>query len=239
MAGYDHQGHRVRLKNRFLKEGGFENFEEHNILELLLFYTIPRKDTNEIAHRILDRFGSLASVIDAPYEELIKCEGVSKNTACLLKAVLPLARAYNKSKYDNECILTDHSMVSEYLLGKYIGLDEEMLSVISLDNRFALLSFDIIARGTLDSVIIDMRKVVKMLINNKAASAIIAHNHPSGFALPSTDDLMQTRNLVIACGSIGIKVIDHILIAENECISLSCSPSYKSLFSGYNINIQG
>ncbi len=239
MADYDHQGHRVRLKNRLIKEGGFENFEEHNILELLLFYTIPRKDTNEIAHRILDHFGSLAAVLDAPYEELIKCKEISENTAALFKALLPVGRAYNISKYDKPCILNDYSRVSDYLLDKYLGFNEEVLSVISLDNRLTTLSFDIIAKGTLNSVIIDMRKVVNMLINNKATAMIIAHNHPSGFALPSEEDLVQTRNLVTTCAGLGIKVVDHILIAENECVSLSASPSYESLFSGYEIEIKG
>lgn len=230
MADYDHQGHRERLRNRFIKEGGFENFEEHNVLELLLFYTIPRKDTNELAHRILDHFGSLAAVLDAPYEELIKIKGVSPKTACLFKAILPAARAYNKSKYVTPPRMNDFSDISDYLLGKYIGVTEEMFSIVSLDNRHTVLSLDVIAKGSVDSVSVDSRKVVNMLINKKATNAILVHNHPNGYAVPSGVDLEQTREIVDTLHRIGVTVLDHIIIAENQCVSLRKMSGFKKLF---------
>lgn len=236
MADYDHQGHRERLKNRFLNEGGFENFEEHNILELLLFYTIPRKDTNELAHRILDRFGSLSAVFDAPLEELTKVDGVSKNTACLFKAIVPAARAYSKSKYVTPPSMSNFAEASEYLLGKYLGVTEEMFAVVSLDNRNAILSFDVVAKGAIDNVNIDTRKMVNMLINNKATSAMLVHNHPSGFAVPSQADLSQTRELVETLYRVGIRVVDHIIVAENRCVSLRNVSGYKNLFDRYETN---
>lgn len=230
MATYDHSGHRIRLKKRFIREGGFENFEDHNILEMLLFYTIPRKDTNELAHRILDRFGSLHALFDASYEELVKTPGISENTACLIKAILPAARAYNYSKYQQVTILNNMDKVSDYLLGKYAGFSEEVLGLVSMDNCFRALSFDILARGTIDSVILDVRKVIETLIVNQATIAIIVHNHPSGHALPSKEDIYQTRRIISACNSINVSVLDHDLIAGGECISLHSSGMYTGLF---------
>ncbi len=230
MADYDHQGHRERLKNRFLNEGGFENFEEHNVLEYLLFYTIPRKDTNELAHRILDHFGSLAAVFDASVEELTKVEGVSKNTACLFKAIVPAARAYNKSKYVTPPRMNDSSEASDYLLGKYLGVTEEMLSVVGLDNRFAVLSFDIIAKGAVDNVNLDTRKLVNMLLNKGATAAVLAHNHPRGYAAPSTADITTTREIVDTLHRVGVRVIDHIIIAEDRTVSLRNIDGYKNIF---------
>ncbi len=230
MATYDHSGHRARLKKRFIREGGFENFEDHNILEMLLFYTIPRRDTNELAHKILDKFGSLYALFDAPYEELIKTPGISENTACLIKAILPAARAYNYSKYQQVTVLNNMNKVSDYLLGKYAGFSEEVLGLVSMDNCYRALSFDILAKGTIDSVIIDVRKIIETLINNQATMAIIVHNHPSGFAIPSPQDVYQTRKIIAACNSINVSVLDHNLIAHGECISMHSSKEYIKLF---------
>lgn len=230
MADYDHQGHRERLKNRFLNEGGFENFEEHNVLEYLLFYTISRKDTNELAHRILDYFGSLSAVFDASVEELTKVEGVSKNTACLFKAIVPAARAYSKSKYVTPPRMNDLSEASDYLLGKYLGVTEEMLSVVGLDNRFAVLSFDVIAKGAVDNVNIDNRKIVNKLLNKGATAIILVHNHPGGYATPSVADISTTRDIVDTLHKVGIRVVDHIIIAENQLLSLRKIKGYQNIF---------
>lgn len=230
MSQYDHSGHRSRMKQRFLKDLNFDNFEPHNILELVLFYSIPRRDTNELAHRLIDRFGSLSAVLDAPVDELIKEDGISENTACLLKMFIPLARAYNNDKYNEKTVLDTPDKISDFLLAQYIGYQDEVLSLISMDNCCRVLSYDIVVRGTNNHVAADTRRMIEILLRSGASSAILAHNHPGGFALPSLGDIKATRNVNFALKNIGVRLLDHYIIAADECISLKQSKEYADLF---------
>lgn len=230
MASYDHAGHRQRLKKRFLNEGSFDNFEAHNILEMLLFYTIPRKDTNELAHRIIDKFGSLSGVLDANYEDLVAFDGISENTACLIKSIVPFARAYYRSKVNKNELLNNMDDVSEYLNRRYLGFKNEVFSVISLDNLNRVLSFDAVAQGGHSSVSAEGRSVVELALKKGASAVILAHNHPGGLALPSGGDISQTRVIISACHSVGIRVLDHIIIACGECVSMRQSKNYRMMF---------
>ena len=138
---HDHSGHRIRLKQRFLKEGNFDKFEPHNILEYLLFNTIPIRDTNDTAHRLLKHFGSLSAVFDAPYSELVKVEGIGPHTATLIKAVLPMARAYSRDKDNVGVILDCTDKYIEFVKEKYIGYNEEVFSIVCMDNSYKVLSW--------------------------------------------------------------------------------------------------
>lgn len=230
MAAADHSGHRERLKNRFLKQMSFEDFEDHNILEFLLFFTIPRKDTNELAHALIDRFGSLSAVFDASVEDICTVPGISKNSATLIKAVLPIARTYNRDKYDKTHIIDSTEKAVEFLLEQYLGYGEEVFSLVGLDNCSRLVCFEIISKGGVESVLIDNRNFSKILTSTGATQAIICHNHPSGVALPSGADAMVTRRLRRFCEVVGVRLIDHIIIAGNDGISMRESKEYKQLF---------
>lgn len=230
MAGYNHSGHRQRLKKRFLKENSFDNFEPHVILEMLLFYTVPRKDTNELAHRIIDYFSSLSAVFDAPYEALLEFDGITENTACLIKSVVPLSRAYYNDKYNCPMVLNDTSDTADYLLNRYLGYKEEVFGVISLDNKNSVLSFDIVAKGGHGAVVAEARSVVEIIIKTGASAVILAHNHPGGLAIPSGGDISQTRLIISACRSVGVRVCDHIIIAGNDCVSMRSTKAYTPMF---------
>ena len=227
---HDHNGHRARVKQRFLKQNNFTGFDPHNILEYLLFYTIPIRDTNEIAHRLLNHFGTLSRVFDAPYSELIKVEGIGPHTASLIKSILPLSRAYAEDKEAMGVVLDTTDRISNYLKTKYLGYDEEVVSVISIYNKGKVLSFDIINRGNTNFVVADMRKILETLISTKASAAILAHNHPGGVAIPSHADVRVSRSVSACCTGIGVKLIDHIVIFNDECVSIKESCPDEEIF---------
>ena len=227
---HEHDGHRDRLRNRFLNEGSFDNFEPHNILEMLLFHAIPRQDTNEIAHRLINEFGSLSGVFDAPFEELMKRGKLTKPTACLIKAVVPMTRAYYDDKYNRKQILYTTKDYANYLLDRYIGYSNEVLSIISMDNCGRVISYDIVSEGSINYVSADTRNIINILLRTGATSCVIAHNHPGNFAVPSTKDVMATRAIMVACAAIGVRMLDHIVIAANDCISMRDTEKYKNIF---------
>ncbi len=217
---HDHNGHRLRMKERFLKEGNFDSFQPHNILEYLLFYTIPIRDTNETAHRLIKHFGSLSAVFDAPYNELTKVEGVGPHTATLIKAILPMSRAYSVDKEKTGMVLCTTDDYVAYLKNKYVGYKEEVLSIICMDNRCKVISFDIISEGMSDRTPVDSRKLMGILLRTGATCIVMAHNHPGGLAFPSDGDRAATKAVSIVCSSINVKVLDHIIITSDDCVSL-------------------
>lgn len=216
-----HDGHRQRLIQRFLEED-LDNFEPHNVLELLLFYAIPRKDTNELAHVLMDTFGSLKGVFDAPYEELIKVPGIGPNTAALLKLVPSLTRTYYSS--DARSIILDTSEKSgEYFLPYYIGQTEEVVRLACLDAGGKVISNQILHRGSANAAEVNIRKIVNIALRNNAMGVILAHNHPGGLPLPSEEDVATTKSIREALIPMGILLMDHIIVAGQDYVSMARS----------------
>lgn len=216
-----HDGHRQRLIQRFLEED-LDNFEPHNVLELLLFYAIPRKDTNELAHVLMDTFGSLKGVFDAPYEELIKVAGIGPNTAALLKLVPSLTRTYYSS--DARSIILDTSEKSgEYFLPYYIGQTEEVVRLACLDAGGKVISNQILHRGSANAAEVNIRKIVNIALRNNAMGVILAHNHPGGLPLPSEEDVATTKSIREALMPMGILLMDHIIVAGQDYVSMARS----------------
>ncbi|MEG2074707.1 MAG: JAB domain-containing protein [Angelakisella sp.] len=217
-----HQGHRERLKKRF-RQQGIASFDIHNVLELLLFYAIPIKDTNEEAHLLLETFGSFVNVFDAPYEDLVKVRGISENSATLIKLIPQLCQMYYELKVEDAP--PDSDNIAEYLgkrlVGKYIGEVNEVAYLICLDNRLRILFFGKLGEGTNDSVSILTRKIVEISIRCNASSVILAHNHPSGLAMPSRRDRETTKQLYYALAGVSIKLLDHIIVARGEYSSMA------------------
>ena len=216
-----HDGHRQRLIQRFLEED-LDNFEPHNVLELLLFYAIPRKDTNELAHVLMDTFGSLKGVFDAPYEELIKVTGIGPNTAALLKLVPSLTRTYYSS--DARSIILDTSEKSgEYFLPYYIGQTEEVVRLACLDAGGKVISNQILHRGSANAAEVNLRKIVNIALRNNAMGVILAHNHPGGLPLPSEEDVATTKSIREALMPMGILLMDHIIVAGQDYVYMARS----------------
>lgn len=211
-----HEGHRGRLKNRFLSNG-LESFEDHNILEMLLFYSIPRKDTNDIAHELINHFGSLKAVFDADFEELITVKGISENSATLIKMIPAISRAYLANKSNTKPVLDDVNKIKEFLFHTYYGETKEVVYILLLNNKFELISLEKVHEGSVNSARIELRKLVDVIIKKNAASVILAHNHPDGIPSPSYEDIQTTADLIATLNLIDIQLIEHFVVTEHAC----------------------
>ncbi len=212
-----HQNHRKRLKNRYA-EKGLSSFEDHNVLELLLFYAIPRKDTNEIGHRLMRKFGSFSAVLDADISELAEVEGMGENSALLLKLMVDVAKRYMSDK-QNHTFLNNSETAGKFVVPLFIGSKEESVYMLSLDAKAKLIKCDHINDGSFNAVEINVRKMAKTALKCNAAGVIIAHNHPGGVALPSPEDNEATRRVKEALASLGIELYDHIIVADGDYVS--------------------
>lgn len=217
-----HEGHRKRMKERFMKSG-LDDFAPHNVLELLLFYSIPRGDTNPIAHRLIDAFGSLSGVFDATPEELMKVSGVGESTAILISMIPQMARKYLEDKADAVNVVGSCGDIGAYLLPKFVGRTNEALMMVSIDNKNKVISCSVVAEGTVDSAKVSRRKVMEEAMKVKATRVILAHNHPRGVAVPSAEDVAMTREIGRLFAQVGIELVDHIIIADDDYVSMAAS----------------
>ena len=224
-----HEGHRKRLRETFLKNG-LDNFQSHNVLEMLLFYTIPRSDTNETAHRLMDRFGSLSAVLEAPVDELMKVKGVGERTAAFLHLIPEITRVYLKDKQENIKVLDTPEKVSAYLLRYFVGKTKENIVLLCLDNKCAVKNCCIVAEGSVNMGEINRRNLVELAIRSNASSVIIAHNHPNGVPAPSKEDVETTLMLVSLFSSIDVKLTDHIIVAGGDWCSMASSAKFAPVF---------
>lgn len=217
-----HEGHRKRMKERFMKSG-LDDFAPHNVLEFLLFYSIPRGDTNPIAHRLIDAFGSLSGVFDATPEELMKVSGVGESTAILISMIPQMARKYLEDKADAVNVVGGCGDIGAYLLPKFVGRTNEALMMVSIDNKNKVISCSVVAEGTVDSAKVSRRKVMEEAMKVKATRVILAHNHPRGVAVPSAEDVAMTSEIGRLFAQVGIELVDHIIIADDDYVSMAAS----------------
>lgn len=214
-----HVRHRQRLKKRMVEQGA-GGLEPHVLLELLLTYAIARRDTNEIAHRLLARFGSLRGVFDADLIELCKVEGVGEHTALLLKLVPELTRRYFDEESSSITQLISTEDLRRYILPKFIGARNEMLLIVFLGNKNQVLTGEFLQEGSINTVGVNLRQIVERIMALRATGVVMAHNHPGGFAIPSSEDISVTRMLKSVLDPLGIKLLDHIVVADDDCASM-------------------
>lgn len=225
----NHNGHRKRMKERF-RQTGFVGFEPHNILELLLFYSIPQRDTNELAHALMSRFGSISGVLDASYKDLIKVPGISENTATLITMIPQLANVYLNDRNDPGLILDSVEKLGLFLLKKYVGATNERIYLLCLDNKFKLLNCILMGEGSVTKVGLNPRRILEHAIQCSATSIVLAHNHPQGLALPSDADVFMTQKLKQMADIMEITLFDHIIVAEDDFVSLAQSGVFTGGF---------
>ena len=210
-----HEGHRNRLKERFI-EHGIDSFEPHNVLELLLFYSIPRKDTNEIAHKLLDSFGSLQGVFDADFNDLIKVDGIKENSATLIKLISAISRVYATNKYTTGYIFDKAEKVGDFFLDKYIGEKNEVVYLLLLNNRYEMIDTIKLHEGSVNSAQISPRKIIDLVVKHNASMIVIAHNHPDGNAFPSMEDINTTVDLMDLLERVDVRLLEHYVVSNNE-----------------------
>ncbi len=215
-----HEGHRQRVKSRYLSEG-LDAFEDHQILEMLLFFCIPMKDTNEIAHKMMIEFGSLAGLFEADPKDICKRCGVSENTAILVSLIPSLSRRYFRGKWGDKPVLDSSTKAGEYLISLFTGRTYENFFVICLDSQNRVNYAALVHEGTINEAPVYPRLIVETALRHQANSIILAHNHPGGNLQPSSADIEVTRKIVTAIEAISIKVMDHIIVAGEKYYSFA------------------
>ena len=199
-----HDGHREKMRQRFMT-GGLDAFADHEILELLLYYAIPRRDTNPIAHALMERYGSLPAVLAAPMEDLKRTEGIGESAAVLLHLVPQVCRRARLAQVGEDQVLNSSERAGAYLLECFDGESREVIYQLCLDRKGKLLACKRLGEGSVASADLDVRRLVENAILTGASAVILAHNHPSGVALPSDGDYTATMRVRAALNAIGIK----------------------------------
>ncbi|NGZ28137.1 MAG: DNA repair protein RadC [Magnetococcales bacterium] len=216
-----HEGHRQRLRQRFFTEG-LDHFQDHQILEILLYHVFPRRDTNPLAHALMKRFGSLSAVLDADPRDLRTVEGIGEQTAAFLTMIPQLTRRYQMDLVKREKpILITPQAVKKFVKPLMIGRPEEVFYVLCLDLHGRLLYPALINRGTVQETLIHPRHVVEEILRHRASKVILAHNHPGGNPRPSKPDIEFTLTLINTLTPLNIMVQDHIIVAGNTCLSMA------------------
>lgn len=221
-----HQGHRQRLKKRFRLEG-LENFDDLYILELLLFYCVPRQDTNPLAHRLLARFGSLQRVLDSTAEELEKVEGVGENISTFLTLIPSVHRVCRMRREETVKIINSYDDGGKYLFPYLADRKNENVYLLCLDAKRKVLSCDKVGEGSINSANISIRRIVEVALASNATAVVLGHNHPSGIAVPSAEDICTTQYVAKALKSMDIELVDHIVTADDDYISMVASGYYR------------
>ena len=216
-----HDGHRQRKREQFLQHG-LEGFTDHEVLELLLFYAIPRRDTNEIAHRLIDTFGSLRGVLSTSVEKLKCVEGVGEQTALFL-TLLPAVGQYAALEGGKEIVLDSVESVGRFFLHLLRGERREVLYQVCLDTKGKLVGYSRLASGTVSMAPVSVREAVETALRCDASRVILGHNHPSGVALPSEEDRQVTAQIRQALATVSIELVDHIVVADGDFVSMAAS----------------
>lgn len=212
---HPHGGHRARLKERFLREG-LDGFEKHNMLELLLFFSIPQQDTNPIAHALLDRFGSISDVFAASFEELCTVKGVSEHTATLLKLVPAISRAALCENRDPDARYDTLNKIGNLFLHYYAGVTVETVYLLLLDNSDRMVDMVKICDGSVNRVQFDTRKLIEQALRPRVSRVVLAHNHPNGTLVPSAEDMETTTEVANAFRTVNVEMLEHLLVADGK-----------------------
>ena len=222
-----HDGHRQRLKERFA-ESGLDGFEPHQVLELLLFYCVPRKDTNPIAHELLKMFGSVEEVLAATPTELKKVPGMGDGAANFIALLQALDRYRQDHQSNRPVILNTVEQCGRYLVPKFHNRRNEMVFLLCLDAKCKVICCKEVGEGSVNSASIPVRRLVEMALAANATSVVLAHNHPSGLAIPSEEDVCTTRRIAFALNSVEIQLVDHIVVADGDFVSMAQSGLYRA-----------
>ncbi len=218
----DYLGHRKRVRDKFLAGGG-RDMADYEFLELLLMMSIPRRDVKPIAKNLIRKFGSFADVINAETEELLSCEGIKETSAALLKAVREGAvrMQYQTLKASDQPIINSMDIMIDYFRSSMAYEGVEQFRIVYLDTKLRLIGEEVQQRGTINSVSLHPREVIKSAINRGAGAIIMVHNHPSGDVTPSHADIEITNKIDAACKAVNIRLIDHLIISRNSIYSFS------------------
>lgn len=226
-----HDGHRQRMFEKFNKYG-FSIFNDHEKLEIILYFSVPRRDTNELAHILLERFKSISGVLDADEKELKKIPFITDRTVQLFSLIKETSALYNFEKYKEKTYLSTIDEIATYFQLFFANVRDEKVAIMGLNNKGEFLFCDFVSEGDISGVGISTRKVVEMAISSRASVLIMCHNHPGGIALPSKADIYVTKELAIALKSVEVRLKDHIILSpDNDYVSMALSKEYQDMFN--------
>lgn len=228
-GGNIHAGHRERVRKRYIDEG-LSGFKKHEVLELLLFYAIQRADTNELAHRLLNAYnGNLSEIMGADVKSLSSIPGIGDNAAVFLTMIPQVFKIYREELMRREGI-SGREKVEEYIANRFTGERVERVLIACLDYKMNLIGCEFTDTGSVNFSSVNLRNIIDACLRYNATMAIIAHNHPRGTALPSKEDLTTTLRVKQALDIVGVRLIDHMIVAGEDYISLACSKRFSELF---------
>lgn len=227
---HEHHGHRERMKKRMLREG-IEHMAGHEAIELLLYYAVPYRDTNPLAHRLITKFGSVSRVLTADYADLIKVEGVTPHIASLLVLSGQLAfRCVQEAYEPGTQLYTDEEYV-EFLLPWFAGRKDESVVMISMDSRHKVLNTTRLFEGSVNSSYFNCRIAVQQALQDNATVVALAHNHPNGYAFPSRADVETSVQFAEVLASVEIRLVDHIIVSDDDGVSMAATDMFAPIFS--------
>lgn len=212
MADNVHKNHRERMRQRAAREG-FSSFADHELLEYLLYHSIPRMDTNPTAHALLEEFGSLQAVMDASRDELCRVKGIGAGSALLFDLMIEFMRRYEAQYYKQPRNFKTLEEVVSYLRPRFLGTNVEQVYLMLFNNRMGLIDCVLLSRGAVNCSEASIRKITEIVLNKNVSSVILAHNHPNGLTVPSSDDITLTDTLFAHLGMLDIVMIEHLLFA--------------------------
>lgn len=218
MASDIHIGHRERMRQRFLQEGG-EGFHDHELLEMLLYYAVPRGDTNPLAHKMIQEFGSLPTLVEAEPIDISRLCGVGINTAILVSLQKELSKRCMQARWRDRPVLNSLSRAVEYCNALMAYKNREFFYVVCLDNKRRLINAVQIAEGTVNTAAIHPRTVIEAALKLQASAVIFTHNHPGGTCKPTFEDIETTTKLGRLLNAIEVQMIDHIIVADGTTFS--------------------
>jgi DNA repair protein RadC len=215
----EHGGHRQRMRERYLKQG-LDGFAPHEVLELLLFYAIPQKNVNPLAHRLIDRFGSLYGVLNASPKQLMQVEGIGEYAAAFLPLLQDAARQALRTRKADRVRLSTRQAAVDYCIRLLQGEKRELFYAVCLNGQMETLGDVLIAKGSLSDVPAYPRIVLDAVLTHNAHAVLLCHNHPSGSVAPSAQDLDATRILSGLLSEIEVVLVDHLIVSEERAVSM-------------------
>ena len=217
-----HAGHRQRMLETYLNTG-LDGFSDVEALEFLLFYAIPRRDVNELAHALLREFGSLYRVFEMPVAQLARVDGVGLRTAALLRLVFELRGRCDRSREEGKLVLRSIGEIGSYLMNRAAGLREERAWLLCMDASRRVIECRELCRGAVNSVNLPYRKLVEAALLANASVVVLGHNHTAGLLMPSLEDMDYTRGARRALALVDVVLFDHIILGATDFLSMRSS----------------
>lgn len=226
-----HKGHRQKIRNQFY-EAGLGHMPDHVVLEFLLYFGIPYKDTNEIAHNLINTFGSFDAVFRADVNDLKGVKGMTENAACLIKLLLPLYNRYTQCQTSKKPSLMSAKEIADFMRPRYEGTYNEKVFLLCFDSDHCLISTRLLATGDVSQAHFSFRDIADIVLETKTRNVVLVHNHPYAISMPSKEDIEVTKKLKDFLSYLKVELDDHIIIADTGFSSLASMPRFTKVFLG-------